>query len=129
MFMFLNFICFKTFPGTIKTEKILDRETFTTMNVTVYANDGKHNGPCLVIVTLLDINDNSPIFNSHNTTSYHMTEGNYTSPNYVQLVDITAEDADIGSNGNVTYSIVNDYDGLFYIDETKVRVYFHFCSI
>ncbi|XP_047434007.1 cadherin-23-like [Mugil cephalus] len=89
----------ESFPFQIKATENSPPNSFTTAQVTV---------------TLLDVNDNSPVFTS---TSY---EGKVFANQTVgmQLVQVTAEDQDAGVNGEITYSIdAGNNEGYFSVDE------------
>ncbi|XP_047434008.1 protein dachsous-like [Mugil cephalus] len=89
----------ESFPFQIKATENSPPNNFTTAQVTV---------------TLLDVNDNSPVFTS---TSY---EGKVFANQTIgmTLVHVTAEDPDAGVNGEITYSIdAGNNEGYFSVDE------------
>lgn len=99
----------------------LDREAASLYNLTIQALDGAtppKSGQCLVIVSVTDQNDNDPIFNNPNYTA--------TIPENVAMgkmvLQVTALDSDDGVNGNVSYSLGNDTEGLFRIDSVNGRI-------
>lgn len=57
-------------------------------------------------VTVVDVNDHKPIFD-HRVYNFEVAEGNYTTE-HVKLGAIRARDEDIGRNGEVEYSILNN---------------------
>lgn len=57
-------------------------------------------------VTVVDVNDHKPSFD-HRSYNFEVPEGNYTG-NHVKLGAMTAKDEDIGRNGEVEYSILNN---------------------
>ena len=90
--------------GTITTIASLDRESLSSHVFTVLATDSgdpQLSDSAEVTVTVLDINDNAPVFQ----------EGNYTgsvvenSPSGQFVLSVLAIDADTGSNSAVRYSI------------------------
>lgn len=95
----------------------LDREDQPQMNITVMADDGLNNSTAVVVVDLIDINDNAPVFVSTNQ-SFKLLEAHYNST-FVDHFDAT--DNDTGMNANLTYFIEDQASAtLFYIDEYSV---------
>ena len=92
--------------GVITTISGVDRETEDTFELTVVAYDLGTNPLSTyvaVTITLDDINDNPPVF-SFPTYHLNVTEG-AANMNAFSSVDIIATDPDMGTNGEVTYSI------------------------
>lgn len=98
--------------GHISTNEAINRETLSsaTIPVNVLATDGGNlQSTCSLLVQILDINDNAPVFeNSH----YDFTILNSRPVGYLAGT-VVANDADIGNNGRVTYSFLNNTDGYF----------------
>lgn len=71
-----------------------------------------------LLVNVTDANDNAPVIESpvYNAT---VPEEEYP-PQFVTKV--SAKDADSGSNGEVNYHLVNDFDETFLIDEITGEV-------
>ncbi|XP_040831137.1 protocadherin gamma-B7 [Ochotona curzoniae] len=89
----------------IVTDGPLDREENPEYNVTITATDrGKPplSSSSSVTLHIGDINDNAPVFQQ---PSYvvHVAENN---PPGASIAQVSASDPDLGSNGQVTYSIV-----------------------
>ncbi|XP_005953685.2 protocadherin beta-1, partial [Haplochromis burtoni] len=105
-------------------EKPLDREKEEQLTLTLTAVDGGEpqlSGTVQIHVTILDANDNAPVF----TQSTYKSSLMENSPRGTQLITVTATDKDEGTNGFVTYSISNNIDGifdLFEIHETSGEV-------
>ncbi|XP_067674016.1 protocadherin Fat 4-like [Haliotis asinina] len=114
---------FKIDPQTgyiqVRNSTILDRETQETFTVTVNTTELMPPAPesltCMgnctadVTITLLDINDHSPVFVN---TPYSFSSSNAAG----ELIGtVTATDEDIADNGRVTYSISHNY---FSVNET-----------
>ncbi|CAI5652201.1 unnamed protein product [Oreochromis niloticus] len=105
-------------------EKPLDREKEEQLTLTLTAVDGGEpqlSGTVQIHVTILDVNDNAPVF----TQSTYKSSLMENSPKGTQLITVTATDKDDGTNGFVTYSISNNIDGildLFEIHETSGEV-------
>ncbi|PFX22302.1 Protocadherin Fat 4 [Stylophora pistillata] len=98
--------------GGITTAFELDRESFSTSTfvLTVYAVDSTGPSPktgnATVEISLKGINDNSPVFESN---VYRSSVREYSSPG-VSVTTVSAVDKDVGSNAQVTYSIVSGND-------------------
>ncbi|XP_065814787.1 uncharacterized protein [Labrus bergylta] len=84
-------------------EKPLDREKNAQHELMLTALDGGNpvkSGTCKITITVLDINDNFPIFSEHEykvSMKENSTKGTF-------VVKLTATDADEGLNGEVKYS-------------------------
>ncbi|KAM9064768.1 protocadherin gamma-A4 isoform X11 [Sarcophilus harrisii] len=92
---------------TLVTDRALDREQVSMYNITVTATDG--GSPPLsadthISLHIEDINDNHPVFVQTSESTYVM-ENN---PRGTSIYSLTAHDSDIGENGHVTYSIMDD---------------------
>ncbi|XP_063064688.1 protocadherin Fat 4-like [Engraulis encrasicolus] len=101
---------------TVKTSADLDRETNPSFTFQVEAREDDHTETADVVITLLDVNDNSPQFSS---SKY---EGKVFSNQTVgmNVVKVEATDADEGVNGEVTYSIdAGNEDDHFTLDENS----------
>ena len=98
--------------GIIRTNATLDRETIPDYALTCVATDHgqpqRSSMPIIVHVTVLDVNDNAPIF-GQSVFVVNVTE-DVTSGTVVQ--EMHAVDSDAGLNGMVIYSITagNDDD-------------------
>ncbi|VDK43754.1 unnamed protein product [Anisakis simplex] len=91
--------------GVIQTAAELDREMLDLIRVSVIATDQGSppmSSSALVEVTILDVNDNKPIFemDSYNVTIME----DIGIP--TKIIQLKAVDADAGENGRVHYSIV-----------------------
>lgn len=71
-----------------------------------------------LLVNVTDANDNAPVIDSmlYNAT---VPEDDYP-PQFV--TKISAKDSDSGENGQITYHLVNDFDGAFIIDENSGEI-------
>ncbi|XP_028271967.1 protocadherin gamma-A5-like isoform X18 [Parambassis ranga] len=95
-------------------QKPLDRETHEQISLVLMAVDGGEplmSGTMLIVVTVLDVNDNAPVF-TQQTYKATVTEN---SPKGTVIATVTASDADQGSNSKISYSITNVAD-----DNSKV---------
>jgi len=114
--------------GTIYTIRPIDREFQDVYNITIVASDGgnpSQNGITVVTITILDLNDNLPLF----TQSLYSSEVAENETIGTSVSNILATDDDIGSNSVVAYAIdpssvnfnhfqVNPTNGDIYIAET-----------
>ncbi|XP_053734377.1 protocadherin gamma-A11-like [Synchiropus splendidus] len=96
-------------------QKPLDREKQPHLNLKLIAVDGgtpQRSGSVNIDVTVLDVNDNVPIFNQ---TIYKASVMENISKGTC-IVRVNATDADSGSNGLISYSLSNTESGVFNID-------------
>ncbi|XP_052313246.1 protocadherin beta-15-like isoform X21 [Oncorhynchus keta] len=101
--------------GELVLETELDRERQQEVSLLLTAIDGgtpQRSGTVVIHVTVLDANDNKPVF-SQNVYKVSVPEN---SPIGSLVVTVTATDADEGANGEVTYgfgSISDEVNQLF----------------
>ncbi|TNN10759.1 Protocadherin-1 isoform 2 [Schistosoma japonicum] len=84
-------------------ENVDDREIYATF----YAIDGGDpslTGSISIVVRLLDVNDNPPIFTQYTETERLITLSENTTMNFKPFFIVNASDADSGDNGRLTYS-------------------------
>uniref|UniRef100_UPI0037E8775B protocadherin gamma-A1-like n=1 Tax=Semicossyphus pulcher TaxID=241346 RepID=UPI0037E8775B len=100
-------------------QKPLDREKQEFASLLLTAVDGgepQRSGTMQIHITVLDANDNSPVF-THNVYKANVKEN---SPTGTRITKVSASDADKGSNGEVSYVIGNSMSSiskLFHITE------------
>ncbi|XP_033742322.1 LOW QUALITY PROTEIN: protocadherin Fat 4-like [Pecten maximus] len=104
--------------GEITCNKLLDRETVMSYQLVVRGKDYDHPGPLLtgtgtVIVTVADVNDNSPIFEHFGTYVGHILENENP---MTTILTVQATDADAGPNGQVTYRLENTAGNKFMVN-------------
>uniref|UniRef100_A0A673ZJU5 Protocadherin 1 gamma 1 n=1 Tax=Salmo trutta TaxID=8032 RepID=A0A673ZJU5_SALTR len=105
-------------------EKELDREKQEEVTLLLTAVDGgtpQRSGTVVIHVTVLDANDNKPVF-SQDVYRVSLTEN---SPLDYIVVTVSATDADKGANGEVTYdfsSISDKASTLFLINKTTGEI-------
>uniref|UniRef100_A0AAY5EVC8 Cadherin domain-containing protein n=1 Tax=Electrophorus electricus TaxID=8005 RepID=A0AAY5EVC8_ELEEL len=112
---------------SIVTDASLDREQTAEYNITITAKDGGHppmSSTKTLLLKISDINDHSPQF-EHESYSTHVTENNSPS---LSLLSIKANDADLGTNAQISYFIVDkDVNGalssLISIDSGSGMIY------
>ncbi|KAJ7326875.1 hypothetical protein JRQ81_016634 [Phrynocephalus forsythii] len=103
--------------GNLVLRNVLDRERSLSYQLLILASDrGKPplNSTATVSITVLDINDNSPVFTS---LEYHVhVRENF--PIGSHITSVSARDCDAGSNADITYSLISGNDeGHFRLDE------------
>uniref|UniRef100_A0A3P8V501 Cadherin domain-containing protein n=1 Tax=Cynoglossus semilaevis TaxID=244447 RepID=A0A3P8V501_CYNSE len=90
-------------------QKPLDREKEEEISLVLTAVDGgepQMSGTMLIRITVLDANDNAPVF----TQPTYKTMVTENSPKGTVVATVTATDADQGSNSKITYTITNTLD-------------------
>ncbi|XP_063774305.1 protocadherin Fat 4-like isoform X2 [Pseudophryne corroboree] len=103
----------------------LDRELTPEIAVKVWVFDAETNGlnsSALVIITIIDINDNNPVF--HNTPLFFtIPEGFYTIISPLLVGQVNATDADEGLNGEVTITKASEYgDNTFIVQPNGIII-------
>ncbi|PVD28341.1 hypothetical protein C0Q70_10928 [Pomacea canaliculata] len=88
---------------TIRTKDSLDREAQDHYMFVINTNN-QNNTNISVLVTVLDVNDNSPVFDNSN---YRLTVVNNTKDALVHKID--ASDADEGENAHLRYRCMPSY--------------------
>ncbi|XP_041846847.1 protocadherin beta-16-like [Melanotaenia boesemani] len=105
-------------------QKPLDREKQEQISLVLTAVDGgepQMTGTMLIAITVLDANDNAPVFTQQ---TYKATVRENSSKGTV-VATVTASDADHGSNSRITYSITNTLDNVknvFQVDEVNGQI-------
>ncbi|KAG9346570.1 hypothetical protein JZ751_006881 [Albula glossodonta] len=92
-------------------QKPLDREKKKAISLSLIATDGgdpQMSGTMQILITVLDANDNAPVFTQEIYKAY-ITEN---AARGTVLTTVSAFDADEGSNGKVSYSISNAVDDM-----------------
>nr|XP_014347250.1 PREDICTED: protocadherin-9-like [Latimeria chalumnae] len=88
---------------SIITEKLFDREVQDMYQLTIVAVDGgvpPLSGTSILIVNILDVNDNCPVFSS---SGIHIAIPENASSNSL-VAQLNASDADLGSNAEISCS-------------------------
>ena len=122
-----NLFAINNTTGEFRTTSMLDRESLVTMNLfipptsteSILVQVEDNGSPSLfsqvmVSITLVDINDNSPVFA---TVQQNLTYPENIHNNSV-IVEVVATDSDLHENGAVTYSITSDTSLPFAIDSS-----------
>nr|XP_046151208.1 protocadherin gamma-A10-like isoform X12 [Oncorhynchus gorbuscha] len=101
-------------------QKPLDREEHPRLSLKLIAVDGgnpQRSGSVNIEITVLDANDNAPVFNQ----SVYRATVMENAPKDTYITTVNASDADSGSNGLITYYFSNlkeDQSDIFHMDET-----------
>uniref|UniRef100_A0A7N8YCI1 Protocadherin-16 n=1 Tax=Mastacembelus armatus TaxID=205130 RepID=A0A7N8YCI1_9TELE len=104
--------------GEIRVQKdnSLDFEVSPQIQLVVLADNGLQTAHCKVSITLLDINDNLPLF-EHSIYRTAVWEGQVHN---TYIMQVLASDADSGMNGQVEYSIVSgNHNEAFILDSVR----------
>ncbi|KAF3838360.1 hypothetical protein F7725_010128 [Dissostichus mawsoni] len=105
-------------------ENKLDREKQSEMSLLLTALDGgspQRSGTVVIHVTVLDANDNAPVFNQ---IVYKASLPENSPPDTI-VIQVSATDADEGVNGDVTYNFVHISDenvNVFSIDPKTGKI-------
>ncbi|KYO28523.1 hypothetical protein Y1Q_0005325 [Alligator mississippiensis] len=96
----------------VYVKRPLDREEQDIYYLNITATDGLFVTQAAVEVTVTDVNDNSPVCEQVTYTALFPED---IPPNKV-ILKISAKDADIGSNGEVRYSLYGSGNNKFFLD-------------
>jgi hypothetical protein len=103
-----EFFSIEKATGAISTVSKLDREFMDTHYLEVAAVDttSQHTATTTLVVHVVDINDNAPIFEQsvYNASVHELT------PIGTPVVSVLAHDRDAGENGRLTYALVGEND-------------------
>ncbi|XP_071495031.1 protocadherin Fat 1-like [Diadema antillarum] len=108
-----NHFAIESNSGTIYVANQLDREVKDSYRLNVTATDGLFADTTQVVITVTDINDNSPVCLQTLYTENireNLPVGHY-------ILHVTATDADIGSNAEITYTLEGEGSELFTIEK------------
>ena len=94
----------------------LDREVEDQYSLVLSVSDGLHNATTLVRINITDINDNRPMFDR---PSYNFT----ASENTMSFSEfVTASDADLGRNSEITYIILDPVVDVIQINDVTGEI-------
>ncbi|XP_039240587.1 protocadherin-23 isoform X2 [Pipra filicauda] len=103
--------------GSLVLSNVLDRETASSHHLVLLASDcgtPSLNSTATVLITVLDVNDNAPVFSS---PEYHV-HVKESIPIGSHVTEVSANDCDAGTNAEITYAIISGDDrGHFRLDE------------
>ena len=104
--------------GIIHTNQHVDREEVDHYSLTVKCTDDNGSAYAQVEVYVLDVNDNFPLFLAY---EYEFTiQENLPLGSYIGTVNAT--DADIGTNGVITYKLICSYECAFIINSVTGKI-------
>ncbi|XP_061691767.1 protocadherin beta-16-like isoform X13 [Syngnathoides biaculeatus] len=92
-------------------QKPLDREREELVTLLLTAQDGgepQRSGTMQIQIKVLDVNDNAPVF----TQNVYKASIKENSPSGTLITEVSASDADKGSNGEVSYAIGNSMSSI-----------------
>ncbi|KAM9026533.1 protocadherin-23 isoform 3-T3 [Ara ararauna] len=102
--------------GSLVLISVLDREMASSHRLVLLASDHgtpSLNSTAIVLITVLDVNDNPPVFSS---PEYHIHVKESISVGS-HVTEVSANDCDAGTNAEVTYTIISGNDrGHFRLD-------------
>ena len=105
--------------GIVSTRVTLDREVQHEYAIIVRVEDGGGlSAASTVRIFVLDVNDNDPFFIG--TPYAHTLFENNGFPG--AILQVRADDADIGINANLSFSLVNDGNGSFAVPDENVGI-------
>ena len=114
-----------TAEGVVVLQKQLDRETIEFYNLTIVAGNigatvPQSHVPAIVIINVVDVNDNSPVFQKLN---YSFTVPESVTERYF-VGNVKASDRDSYDNAHISYSIprLRDHDK-FWINTSTGEIY------
>lgn len=112
-----NLFTIKEETGLIRTASLLDAEIDSSVELVIGAYNPKsvgspHRGSATVTISILDTNDNAPVFKI-NETNIIFDEN---TPAGTIIYKVVATDADQGMNARISYSITNQETLPFEID-------------
>lgn len=114
-----------TAEGAVILQKQLDRETIERYNLTIVAGnsgatESQSNVPAIVIINVVDVNDNSPVFQKLN---YSFTVPENVTERYF-VGSVKASDRDSYDNTHISYSIPSPSDrDKFWINTSTGEIY------
>ena len=106
--------------GVLTTKIKLDRELKSSYDIPIMASDHgvpRQSSRTLVRIHVTDVNDNRPTFYP---ITYIESILSNTQPRVI--TQVTATDADIGTNGQIIYMIVSGGDGKFFINRSSGEI-------
>ncbi|XP_022101280.1 protocadherin-15-like isoform X4 [Acanthaster planci] len=92
--------------GEVKLVGTLNREAVASYELTIQASDGALSSTCILQITILDVNDNNPVFNASLPAEFLVLEG--LADEFVGQVMASDMDEPDTPNSNVQYSLVSD---------------------
>ena len=110
--------------GELSTNAALDREKQNIYQLVVEVSDSVYSSNCNLTIELIDVNDNTPIFDK---TNYYAIIDN-TISGYTNVVTVRAIDSD-GDPVLYAINITNEFDSYFFIDSKTGEITVHTPSL
>ncbi|XP_026137609.1 protocadherin-16-like [Carassius auratus] len=107
--------------GVLSTSRSLDRESRAKYTLTVEAQDQgipSLTSSVTLDISVLDLNDNSPVFPSSSYSVEVSEDASEGSP----VLEVSASDKDEGSNSQVVYFLSHESRGMFIVDQHTGRI-------
>lgn len=96
--------------GALTTKQALDREATSKYQISVKVSDGGTPAGTAIVnveIQVLDVNDNSPVFDHDGTYEVYVEENQ---PKGHEVTTITAHDDDTGNNAAISYYLTGNSD-------------------
>ncbi|XP_010897511.2 protocadherin-23 [Esox lucius] len=107
------------YTGVVTLKRTLDHEEQVEHRLTVWASDSLHVATADVVVQVLDVNDNAPVF-SQDSYQVELPE---LSPANMLILTVSATDRDAGHNGKLSYRLLSSPLHGFYIHPDNGSVF------
>ncbi|KAL1023495.1 hypothetical protein UPYG_G00041480 [Umbra pygmaea] len=107
------------YTGMITLTRTLDREEQAEYRLTVWASDSLHLASADLVVRVLDVNDNAPVFSQDS----YQVEFPELSPANTLILTVSATDRDSGVNGKLSYRLLLSPLHGFYIHPDNGSVF------
>ncbi|XP_061685390.1 protocadherin-23 [Syngnathoides biaculeatus] len=107
------------YTGVVTLTRALDFEEEAEFTLTVWASDSLHQTSGELKVQVLDVNDNSPVFNQ---VSYQVELSELAQADTFVL-NVSAADKDSGLNGKITYRLLSSALQGFYVQAHTGSIY------
>ncbi|XP_023854145.1 protocadherin-23 [Salvelinus sp. IW2-2015] len=107
------------YTGVVTLTQKLDHEEQTTHRLVVWASDSLHQTTAEVLVQVLDVNDNVPVFSQ----DFYQVKLPELSPANMLILTVAATDRDSGLNGKLGYRLLSSTLHGFYIHPDNGSVF------
>ncbi|KAJ8001296.1 hypothetical protein DPEC_G00192850, partial [Dallia pectoralis] len=107
------------YTGVLTLTRTLDHEEQMEHKLTVWASDSRHLATADVVVQVLDVNDNSPVFSQDS----YQVEFPELSPANMLMLTVSATDRDSGLNRKLNYRLLSSPLYGFYIHQDNGSVF------
>ena len=97
----------------------LDPTEIVSYELELLVTDGEREGTAVAVITVIDINNNSPVF-AEDLFTFYLLEN---STNGTLVGEVEATDNDLGDNQRITYSLTGGEIDAFYIDNSTGEIF------